>query len=152
MFDNIPAELLWFVFGFALLMAELAIPAFIVVFFGIGAWLTSLTTLLGFTQGTASQLIVFVAVSLVTLVLFRKKAKGLGRGHVSVKSHEAHGTDSFIGSSATVTEDIEPNVRGKVELFGTSWQATANTVIKKGTVVEIITRENLTLKVKVKGE
>ena len=47
-----------------------------------------------------------------------------------------------------VVEDVSPPRKGKVELHGTYWNADADVEIKKGTTVEIIGKEGLSLKVK----
>jgi membrane protein implicated in regulation of membrane protease activity len=148
MLENTAPELLWFILGFLLLLAELAIPAFIVVFFGVGAWVTSLATLIGIAPNIEIQLVIFIVVSVLALVLFRKKGQR-ARGRIATKKHEAHEIDTLAGSLATVTEDIEPQSRtGRVELFGTSWQATADVAIKKGSAVEVVSKDNLVLRVK----
>lgn len=148
MFESLPAELLWFIIGFVLLLSELAIPSFILMFFGIGAWATSLAALVGLAPNLAIQLIIFAAVSVLSLVLFRRKAKSMGRGHVAMRS--AHNKDdvSLVGSIGVVIEPIQPGQLGKVELHGTAWNATSETAIKKGDFVEVISRDNLTLTVK----
>jgi len=43
---------------------------------------------------------------------------------------------------------ISPNFKGKVELHGTNWNATADEDINEGEIVEIISKDNLTLTVK----
>lgn len=151
MLQNIPAELLWFILGFVLLLLETATPAFIFAFFGLGAWATSLTTFLGISPRIDLQILIFLAVSILTLVLFRKKALR-SRGRVAAKHQEAHHIDTMAGSLATVTEGIEPGSLGRVELFGTTWQAISDESIKKGSVVEVVSRDNLTLKVRIKGK
>jgi membrane protein implicated in regulation of membrane protease activity len=148
MFENIPAELLWFILGFALLLLELATPAFIMMFFGIGAWVTSAATFFGVVPRTDLQIVLFVAVSLLTLALFRKGGRK-SRGHVAAKTRETGSMDTMAGNLATVTESIEPgSLSGRVELFGTQWQAVSDEPISKGSVVEVVSRDNLTLKVK----
>jgi len=150
MLQNIPAELVWFILGLVLLLLEIATPGFILAFFGLGAWATSLATFLGATPRIDLQILIFLAVSIFTLVLFRKKALR-SRGRVATKQHEAHNMDTMAGSLATVTEDIQPGSRsGRVELFGTSWQAISDEPIKKGNAVEIVSRDNLILKVKIR--
>jgi membrane protein implicated in regulation of membrane protease activity len=57
--------------------------------------------------------------------------------------------EDIRGKKATVTVDIVPGeISGKVEFRGTSWKADSDVEIKSGTVVEIIDKENITLKVK----
>jgi len=148
MFENIPVELLWFILGFVFLLLELATPAFIMMFFGIGAWVTSAATFFGVVPRTDLQIVLFVSVSLLTLVLFRKGGRK-SKGHVANKAKEASSMDTMAGNLATVTESIEPGLlSGRVELFGTQWQAISDESIAKGSVVEVISRDNLTLKVK----
>lgn len=148
MFENIPAELLWFILGFAFLLLELATPAFIALFFGIGAWATSLTTFLALTPRFDLQIVLFVSVSLLTLLLFRKKSRR-SRGKIGPKHEEAHTIDTMVGSRGTALEEIGAS-GGRVEVFGTAWQAVSDESIKKGSVVEVVSRDNLTLKVKIK--
>jgi membrane protein implicated in regulation of membrane protease activity len=148
MLGNIPAGLIWFLFGLILLLAELAIPSFIIVFFGVGAWAVVLAFYLGFASTLNIQLIIFMVVSVFSLVLFRQKAKRLGRGRISLNRHDANEIGTLVGSPAVVIEDIAANALGKVELFGTAWHATADVTITKGASVKVIARDNLTLKVK----
>ncbi len=129
-------------------MLELAFPAFIMIFFGISAWVVALLSFIGLAPSFNAQLAIFVSVAILSLVLFRKKAKRISRGRGLLRTHDAHETDAIVGSTAVVINDIEANQLGKVELFGTAWQATASETIKKGSTVEIISRNNLVLTVK----
>ena len=54
----------------------------------------------------------------------------------------------FVGKKAVVTREINPQNGGKVEFHGTNWNAEADEKIDKGTSVEIIGKNNITLKVK----
>ena len=45
--ENMPKELVWFLFGLALMLGEIVTPGFVLIFFGIGAWLISLLLWLG---------------------------------------------------------------------------------------------------------
>ena len=56
--------------------------------------------------------------------------------------------DEFVGHKAVVKEKIIPGLQGKVEFNGTLWKADADIEIKEGNPVEIIQKENITLKVK----
>ena len=58
MFDFIPSiapEITWAVLGIIFIFVEFFIPGLVIAFFGVGALLTSLTTLLGITNSLASQ-------------------------------------------------------------------------------------------------
>jgi membrane protein implicated in regulation of membrane protease activity len=147
MLENIPLKYLWILLGFAIMSMELFAPGFILVFFGLGAVVTGLL-LLFLPLGVNTQLVLFSVISVVLLVSFRKMAQGYFIGRVSNKNPT--GTmEVFSGETAVVTEDIIPNSpHGKVEFHGTSWNADAETEIKKGIKVAVLERRNLTLKVK----
>ncbi len=141
MLENIAPELIWFSLGLFLLLLELAIPLFMALFFGIGAWITSLAVLVGIAPGTNIQLLIFLCSSVLSLILFRSRVSG--------KSNEVAASENLAGSHGVVVADIEPqSLSGKVELFGTNWQAVSEVTIKKGTAVEVLSRDNITLRVK----
>ena len=54
----------------------------------------------------------------------------------------------MIGERVTVTHPIHPPQSGAVELHGVKWNATAETAIEAGQLVEITGQDNLTLTVK----
>ena len=57
------SALLWFLFGLGIMVLELVQPGFIVIFFGIGAWVTALLVWLGVLQSLNAQLLAFLASS-----------------------------------------------------------------------------------------
>ena len=83
------------------------------------------------------------------LVLLRSKLKGIFKGHVSSRQDTAKAMDEFAGQKAVVKKTIVAGLGGKVEFHGTNWRAEADEEIAQGAVVEILSKENLTLKVKV---
>jgi membrane protein implicated in regulation of membrane protease activity len=149
MFESLPSQLIWFIVGLIFVLAELMLPGFVIIFFGIGAWTTALLVWLNILPSFTSQLLVFLIVSVLALVLFRKKATGVLRGKITGKLASDDELDNVNGQKVKVVADILPNsVSGKVELFGTIWQAEADVPIQTGTIVEVIERNNLVLKVK----
>jgi membrane protein implicated in regulation of membrane protease activity len=149
MFEGSQSELYWFLLGLALMLSELALPGFVIIFFGIGAWVTAFCIWLGVANAFNTQLVIFLLSSVVALVLFRKQGKRYFQGRVSGQVDDVRRLDELKGEHALVIEDIVPtNLSGKVELHGTNWNAQADQEIKKGTPVEILERDNLTLKVK----
>ncbi len=152
------SALVWFIAGVVFFLAELAIPGFIIFFFGIGAWITAIAAFFGLTDLTM-QMLIFVAVSLLSLIIFRRKGKNIFKGkEKTFDSKDDSKLEEFIedviGKKAKVISDIIPGeITGKVEFRGTQWKAESGEEIKAGAVVEITGRNNLTLKVKsVKGE
>lgn len=144
----IDPELAWFLVGLLLLLAELVTPGFVVIFFGVGAWVTALLIALGILPDFNAQLITFMIASVVSLMLFRKKGKSLFEGRRAGGYGANEVVDSIVGEKAVVVADIAPNVTGKVEYNGSHWQAEADVAISKGTAVAIVERKNLTLIVK----
>lgn len=56
--------------------------------------------------------------------------------------------EEFIGRFAVAEADFEKGSDGKVTFNGTLWAAIAENEIKKGEKVQIIGRDNITLKIK----
>lgn len=139
------SELYWFLLGLVLMLSELVLPGFVIMFFGIGAWITALCIFFGVADQFNVQLVIFLASSVLSLVFFRKHGKRYFTGKVSAKLDDI---DDVKGARAVVVEDISLQRPGKVEFHGTNWNATAEQEIAKGTPVEILERQNLTLKVR----
>jgi inner membrane protein len=141
------AGTLWFLAGAVLMLAEMAAPGFILLFFGLGAWITALSAWAGLAESLAAQLTVFLVSSLLSLILLRRYARGWFGGGTS-RGDTSH-LDGVPGRRALVVRDISPHaVGGKVELNGTLWNAEADMPVIAGTVVEIIGRDGLTLRVR----
>lgn len=140
-------ELIWFMAGLIMLLAEFAMPGLIIFFFGIGALLVALICL--FTDISINlQLTLFLIASILLLLSLRKWLKNIFVGRTGQKESADEFLQDFIGEKAVVTREIDPQTRGKVEFHGTSWNADADEKIEKGTSVEIIGKNNITLKVK----
>jgi len=140
-------ELIWFLIGLLLLIMEFALPGLIIFFFGVGAWIVALICLIT-DIGINTQLIIFIVCSILSLVVLRKWLKGIFLGHTGSKQNLKHNLEEFVGQRAVVKEKIVPKLGGKVEFHGTNWEAHADEEIAEGTVVEILGKDNITLKVK----
>jgi len=149
--DFLKPELIWFLVGLVLLVFEFIMPGLIIGFFGVGAWIVAIICLLSayVTGSINAQLIIFIIASVLSLLLLRKWLKGIFIGHVKSKQDMTEDLNEFIGERVVVKEKITPKAGGKVELHGTNWEAEADEEIAEGTVVEIIEKDNLTIKVKV---
>ena len=91
---------------------------------------------------------IFIGSSVLSLVLLRSWLKGMFLGHVTAEQDLSQDLNDFIGERAVVTQAIAPKRPGKVELHGTNWTAEADAEIAAETPVEVVAKENLTLKVK----
>jgi inner membrane protein len=109
---------IWIVLGLALLLGELITPGgFYILFFGIGAVVVGGLAGFDFAGPAWFQVILFLAVSVVTLWLFRERLLKVTQGSTP------HNVDSMVGETAVIMEEIPSNGIGKAEMRGTSWNA-----------------------------
>ncbi|MCP4613605.1 MAG: NfeD family protein [Planctomycetes bacterium] len=145
--DFLQPEIIWFLVGLVLLIFEFILPGLIIAFFGVGAWVVALVCLIT-DIGINTQLIIFIIASVLSLLCLRKWLKGIFLGHTGSKQNLKEKLDEFVGQKAVVKKKIVPKVGGKVEFHGTNWLAQADEEIAEGVMVEIISKDNITLKVK----
>jgi membrane protein implicated in regulation of membrane protease activity len=108
----------WIVLGLALLLGELVTPGgFYILFFGVGALVVGGLAGFDLAGPVWLQIILFSAISVVTLWLFRERLLQASQGGT------AYNVDSMVGETAVVMEEIPSNGIGKAELRGTSWSA-----------------------------
>lgn len=106
---------IWLVLGIVLCTAEIFIPGFVILWFGISAIFVSLLALIGLNR--IFQWIIFIILSFVLILLTRRLAEKL------TKTRDEHvGPESLIGKEAIVIEEIDP-IEGKylVKVNGTEW-------------------------------
>ena len=140
--------LIWIIIAVIFIVAELLTGSFILIFFGIGAVVSGLCAL-WFGTNFAWQLVIFVAVSIITLVFLRKLSIKTFRGKINKFEDDYH--NSIVGKTAVVSKDIVPPAVGEVKYSGSFWPAVSDMAIQAGQTVEIAARNNedsLTLKVK----
>ncbi len=145
--DFLRPEIIWFLAGLALLILEFILPGLIIAFFGVGAWIVALVCLIT-DIGLNTQLIIFIIASVLSLLCLRRWLKGIFLGHAVSKQNLKENLDEFVGQKAVVKENIVPKAGGKVEFHGTNWLAQADEEIAEGAMVQIIGKDNITLKVK----
>jgi membrane protein implicated in regulation of membrane protease activity len=145
--DFLSPEIIWFLVGLVLFIMEFILPGLIIAFFGVGAWIVAIVCLIT-DIGINTQLIIFIAASVLSLLCLRKWLKGVFLGHAVSKQNLNENLEEFIGQKAVVKEKIMPKSGGKVEFHGTNWEAEADEEIAEGTVVQITGKDNITLKVK----
>ena len=141
--------LIWFIAGLALILAEFLVPGIILVFFGTGAWITALTTWIGWTEGWTSQLLTFAISSVVLLIVLRRWFRSRFFGYVGDDHDPEKNIDEFEGQSVKVIADIEPGgTGGRVEFKGARWKATSDNSIPAGSQAVIIAVDGINLKVR----
>ncbi|MBK7929231.1 MAG: NfeD family protein [Bryobacterales bacterium] len=110
---------MWLLVGIALLGIEILTPGgFFIFFFGAGALVVGLLALLGWQPGLPVQGLLFLALSVVSLLFFRKPL--LERFQRSIPNKQV---DSLVGETAVALEEIPAGGMGKAELRGSSWSA-----------------------------
>ncbi len=135
-------EIIWLIAGILLLLLEFAIPGVLVIFFGFGALLTALLTLIT-GMGVWLQFLSFAVFSLVFLFLLRKKLMNILSG-----SNILDPDDEFIGKYGVAEADIPTSQVGRIVFRGTQWNAISESPISKGQRVTIIGKEGITFMVK----
>jgi len=140
-------ELIWFLIGLVLLLAEFSAPGLVIFFFGIGAWLVALMCALMDVE-LNTQLFVFLFSSVFFLIILRKHLKRIfiGRSENDEEEEEPH--SELIGKKTRLLGMVAPGEHGKVEINGTSWSVEADEEITAGTLVEVIGQRSITLKVR----
>ena len=137
----------WIVLGIALVLLELAVPAFFVVWFGAGALIVGLILLAVPALAFAWQIVIWSACSLLLIWLWfkvfrpnmHKTRAGMSRG-------------ALVGEVGLVTRDIRPFEKGQIRfqkpiLGDETWEALAEEEIRTGDRVRVLDVEGNTLKV-----
>lgn len=136
----------WVVLGLCLAMTELAVPAFFIVWFGIGAIGVGIALLIAPDLAVATQMLIWAALSSVLVgVWFR---------YLKPRTVTAVGTSaaSVAGEVGVLVADISPDTRGQVRfqkpvLGSDVWECYADSKIKAGERVRVIVVEGNFIKV-----
>ncbi|NQV34756.1 MAG: NfeD family protein [Phycisphaeraceae bacterium] len=145
--EYLKPELIWFLVGLVMLLFEFALPGLIIFFFGVGAWVVAGLCFF-LPLSTTWQLSIFLATSVVCLLVLRKAVKKVFFGRVVNDPNASEYADENVGKEAVVETRIAPHTPGKIELNGTLWKAVSDHTIEANTTVTIIAKDNLTLTVK----
>jgi membrane protein implicated in regulation of membrane protease activity len=137
----------WMVLGIVLVLLELAVPAFFLVWFGVGALVVGLVLLAVPGLSFAWQVLVWIACSILFIWLwfkvfrpgFHKTRAGMSKG-------------ALIGEIGLVIRDIRPFEKGQVRfqkpvLGDEVWESLADDEIKAGERVKVLDVEGNILKV-----
>ena len=135
--------LIWFLIGVGFLVLEMLSPAFILFFFGIGAWLTSLVTAFFPDLSFNQQIIIFSISSLLLLLLLRNYMKNIFYGSQN-QGNDQYNHQNVNDASAIITKAIPKEGFGEIKFKGTFYKAKSEdpnieitigenvTVVKKG--------------------
>lgn len=142
---NFDPVLIWFLVGLALILSEFALPGVILVFFGVGAWLTAGTTWLGITPGWTAQILCFAISSVLLLISLRRWFRTRFFGYVESDQSPEDNLDDLAGHNVTVKTAIEPGITGQVEYKGAAWSARSESRLAAGEAAVITKTEGITL-------
>lgn len=131
----------WIVGGIALILAELAIPSFFVIWFGLGALLVGLLALLLPGLSMTAQLAIWTFTSLAMVVLwFRVFKPGFHKTRIGTSAGEAIGEIGLLVSAVARFE--RGRVRFQRPVLGSEeWICVADTAISAGERVKVIAVE-----------
>ncbi|WP_434514126.1 NfeD family protein [Dechloromonas sp. ARDL1] len=131
----------WIVGGIGLILAELLIPSFFVVWFGLGALLVGLLAVLIPGLSLTVQLAIWTAASLAMVMLWFKVFKpGFHKTRIGTAAGEA------VGEIGLLVSAVAPFERGKVRfqrpvLGSEEWVCMADTPIATGERVKVVAVE-----------
>ncbi|RWX44639.1 Membrane protein implicated in regulation of membrane protease activity [Candidatus Electrothrix marina] len=143
--ESVSPVLIWFLLGIAFFVTELILPNFILFFFGIGAWGTAALLILT-KLSLEIQVVICTVISLLSLILFRRWFRSFLFGDSNGDSDSVNA--AFTSSTGIVIEAIAPPALGRVQYSGSFWRAVADEPIAKNTVVQIVERKNLVIRVR----
>jgi inner membrane protein len=137
----------WAVGGIVLILAELAVPAFVLVWFGLGALLVALAVAAAPSLGLTAQLVLWLAASVALVFAWFKVFR-----RDSHKTHIGMSSPAMIGEVGLLTGTVSPFARGEVRfqkpLLGADvWPCIADEELKAGERVKVISVEGSLLKV-----
>jgi len=133
----------WMIFGAVLFGSELLIvdAGFYLVFIGLAAALTGLVEMAGLGLEPWLQWVLFSALALSSMVMFRKQLYNKLRG--SAVGYEV----GPAGEIVTVEQTLQPGASGRMAYRGTEWSVVnvSTQVLEQGQHVRISSVQGLTL-------
>ena len=137
----------WVVLGIVLVLAELAVPAFFIIWFGLGALLVGLLLLVAPAMGMTLQLALWCVASLAMVALWFRVFK---RGEHKTRIGQSDG--DTIGEIGLMAKAAAPFERGRVRfqkpLLGSEeWECVVDEAIAAGERVRVVAVEGSFLKV-----
>jgi membrane protein implicated in regulation of membrane protease activity len=137
----------WVVLGIVLMLLELAVPAFFLIWFGLGALIVGTLLAVFSSAPFALQVLAWTAFSLLFIWLWFKVFKPN-----IYKSRAGMARGSLIGEVGLVTRDIRPYEKGQIRfqkpiLGDEVWESVADEEIRVGERVRVLEVEGNTVRV-----
>lgn len=137
----------WAVSGIVLMLVELAVPAFVLIWFGLGALLVALVVAIAPAFDLTAQLSLWLVASLTLVALwFRVFKPGQHKTRIGMSDADVVGEVGLLARSVAPFEKGE--VRFQKPLLGSdSWPCIADEAIAAGERVKVLAVEGSMLKV-----
>ena len=137
----------WAVAGVALILAELAVPAFVLIWFGLGGLLVALVLAISGDFSLNAQLGLWLVASLAFTGLWFKVFRR-GQFKTRIGSSDA----DVVGEIGLLTRDVAPFEKGEVRfqkpiLGSEAWACLSDESIAAGTRVKLVSVEGSFVKV-----
>ncbi|MFV0439263.1 MAG: NfeD family protein [Desulfopila sp.] len=140
------AALFWFLAGVVLFLLELSMPAFVLFFFALGAWLTAILAWL-YNLSLNGQVLSFILASLVSLLALRRLIRRAFTGGRAEENERDH-PGAEPGARVVVVAPIVPPQEGRIKYGGSTWRAVCQQPIEAGEVAEIVAQDGLVITVR----
>ena len=137
----------WAVLGIALILAELVVPAFVLVWFGLGALLVGAIVFIAPGASLTFQIATWTLASVAMIVLWFKIFKpGFHKTRIGMADA------NVIGEVGLLIQDVEPYHKGQVRfqkpiLGADVWDCIADDPIRSGERIKVLGVEGSLLKV-----
>lgn len=136
----------WMILGLALGLAELAVPSFFIIWFGLGALLVGVVMLLVPSISLTTQILLWTLASVALTVLWFKVFR---ERVVKTRSGQA---DEVLGEIGVLVRAVEPFGKGEVRfqkpvMGADTWPCLADESIAAGERVKVLTIDGQLLKV-----
>jgi membrane protein implicated in regulation of membrane protease activity len=131
--EDFAVELYWYwlAAGVLLILAELAVPGFVICFFGVSALAAGVVNFFFPGFPLIGQLLLFAVGGAVLALSCRKLAPGIFAGKES-RSDKDIDSDDVAGEVCVCCEKISDGIAGKVEFRGSFWNAVSDEKIAVG--------------------
>ena len=114
----------WFIIGFVLLIVEIITPGFVIMWFGIGAFIAGILDLAGL-NNLLFQVIIFSVSSIIFVTLSRTFFRNVFVHSPGNKLKSQ--VESLVGKTGVVTTEINNDIsQGRVLVEGQDWSAQTN--------------------------
>ena len=135
---------IWAVVSILCLILELSSGDFFIICFSIGAVFAIIAAVLGL--NVYWQLFIFAIFSLLSIFFVRPVAL---RWLHKNEPNRVSNADALIGRTGKVTEAININEPGYVQIDGDLWKAVSDDTIEEGATVRVINRESTIVTVEI---